>query len=34
MLMETAVGDVMKESHMDFHLLTDVDCENSGFHLL
>jgi hypothetical protein len=26
--------DVMEESHVDFHLSTDADGENSGFHLL
>jgi hypothetical protein len=24
----------MEESHVDLHLPTDPDCENSGFHLL
>jgi hypothetical protein len=32
MLMGTAAGHVMEESHVNFHLPTDSDCENFGFY--
>jgi hypothetical protein len=31
---DAAINDVLEELYMDFNLLTDADCVNSGFHLL